>query len=106
VTKHALRSLARRHQDFTEEIRDLDAHLTRLVHQTAPQLLAVKGLGPQTCAALLVAIGDNSDRMRNESACAHLCGWRRLRPPRARPTATGSTAAATDRPTTPSTSSP
>jgi transposase len=74
VTKHALRSLARRHQDFTEEIRDLDAHLTRLVHQTAPQLLAVKGLGPQTCAALLVAIGDNSDRMRNESACAHLCG--------------------------------
>jgi len=74
VTKHALRSLARRHQDLTEEIRDLDAHLTRLIHQAAPQLLAVKGLGPLTCASLLVAIGDNSERMRSESAFAHLCG--------------------------------
>src|SRR3712207_312900 len=59
VTKHALRSLARRHQDLTEEIRDLDAHLTRLLQQAAPHLLAVRGLGPLTCAALLVAIGDN-----------------------------------------------
>jgi transposase len=74
VTKHALRSLARRHQDLTDEIRDLDAHLTRLVHQAAPQLLAVKGLGPLTCASLLVAIGDNPERMRSESAFAHLCG--------------------------------
>jgi transposase len=74
VAKHALRSLARRHQDLTEEIRDLDAYLARLLRQAAPQLLAVKGLGPLTCASLLVAIGDNPERMRNESAFAHLCG--------------------------------
>jgi transposase len=74
VTKHALRSLARRHQDLTEEIRDLDAQLARLVRQAAPQLLAVKGLGPLTCAALLVAVGDHPERMRTESAFAHLCG--------------------------------
>jgi transposase len=74
VAKHALRSLARRHQDLTEEIRDLDAHLARLVQQAAPHLLAVKGLGPLTCASLLVAVGDNSARMRSESAFAHLCG--------------------------------
>jgi transposase len=74
VAKHALRSLARRHRDLTEEIRDLDTHLTRLVQQTAPQLLAVRGLGPLTCAALLVALGDNPGRMRSESAFAHLCG--------------------------------
>jgi transposase len=74
VVKHALRSLARRHQQLSEEIRDLDKHLTRLVTQTAPDLIAVKGLGPLTCAALLVAVGDNPERMRNESAFAHLCG--------------------------------
>lgn len=72
--KHALRSLARRHRDLTEEISDLDAHLSRLVARAAPQLLAVKGLGPLTCAALLVAVGDNPGRMRSESAFAHLCG--------------------------------
>jgi transposase len=74
VTKHALRSLARRHQELTEEIRDLDAQLARLVQQAAPQLLAVKGLGPLTCAALLVAVGEQPERMRTESAFAHLCG--------------------------------
>jgi transposase len=74
VTKHAMRSLARRHQQLTEEIGDLDEHLTRLVTVVAPELIAVKGLGPLTSAALLVAAGDNPDRMRNESAFAHLCG--------------------------------
>jgi transposase len=74
VTKHALRSLARRHQELTEEIRDLDAQLARLVQQAAPQLLAVRGLGPLTCAALLVAVGEQPERMRTESAFAHLCG--------------------------------
>jgi transposase len=44
------------------------------VQQAAPQLLAVKGLGPLTCAALLVAVGDQPDRIRTESAFAHLCG--------------------------------
>jgi len=74
VAKHAIRSLDRRHQQLTEEIRDLDQHLTRLVSQAAPQLLDVKGLGPLTCAALLVAVGDHPERMRSESAFAHLCG--------------------------------
>jgi transposase len=74
VVKHSLRSLARRHQQLTEEIRDLDKHLARLVTETAPDLIAVKGLGPLTCAALLVAVGDNPQRLRSESAFAHLCG--------------------------------
>lgn len=74
VCKHALRSLARRHQQLTEEIIDLDHHLTRLVTEVAPKLIAVKGLGPLTSAALLVAVGDNPDRLRSESAFAHLCG--------------------------------
>ncbi len=74
VTKLAMRSLARRYQQLEAEITELDRHLSRLVDQAAPQLLAVKGLGPQTVAALLVAVGDNPERMRNEAAFAHLCG--------------------------------
>ncbi|MFF8432403.1 transposase [Streptomyces sp. NPDC016566] len=36
--------------------------------------MAVKGLGAETAAALLVAVGDNPGCLRSESAFAHLCG--------------------------------
>ena len=45
-----------------------------LVTQTAPQLLAVFGVGVDTAAALLVTAGDNPGRLRSEAAWAHLCG--------------------------------
>jgi transposase len=45
-----------------------------LVTQTAPQLLAVFGVGIDTAAALLVTAGDNPGRLRSEAAWAHLCG--------------------------------
>jgi transposase len=74
VAKVALRSLARRYQQLTAEITELDRHLTRLINEAAPELIALKGLGPHTSAALLIAAGDNPDRLRSESAFAHLCG--------------------------------
>ena len=74
VAKIALRSLARRYQQLTAEITDLDRHLTQLINQAAPELIATKGLGPHTSAALLIAAGDNPERLRSESAFAHLCG--------------------------------
>lgn len=74
ASKLALRSLARRYHDLTEEIEALDRHLVGLINQVAPRLLAVKGLGPHTTAVLLIAAGDNPDRLRSESAFAHLCG--------------------------------
>jgi transposase len=40
----------------------------------APELLARFGVGPDTAAALLVAAGDNPERLRSEAAWAHLCG--------------------------------
>jgi hypothetical protein len=75
--KHALRSPARRHQQLTEEIHDLDDHLTPLVRQAAPQLLAVKGLGPLTCAALLVEGGRPP---RTDAQRVRLCTPLRSRP--------------------------
>jgi len=41
---------------------------------TSPALVAVKGVGTETAAALLVAAGDNPERLRSEAAFAHLCG--------------------------------
>ena len=34
----------------------------------------MKGVGPDTATALLVAAGDNPERLRSEGAFAHLCG--------------------------------
>jgi transposase len=74
ATKLALRSLAVRYRQLTAEVRTLDAQLDRLVGEAAPALLAVKGLGPDTAGALLVAAGDNPERLRSEAALARLCG--------------------------------
>ena len=74
ATRLALRSLARRHQDLTVEIRELGLHLDRLVATVAPNLIALHGVGTDTAGQLLVTAGDNPDRLRHESAFAHLCG--------------------------------
>ena len=74
ATKTTLRALARRVHHLDEEIADLEALIRPLVHATAPELLAHKGVGPDTAAALLVAAGDNPSRLRDEATFARLCG--------------------------------
>jgi transposase len=74
ATKSALRRLARRHQLLDEEITELDAQITPLVRQAAPDLLALYGVGTESAGQLLTTAGDNPERMRNEAAFAHLCG--------------------------------
>ena len=74
AAKTALRSLARRHQALTAETAQLDAELRSLCEQANPALLAAVGVGAETAAALLVAAGDNPQRMRSEGSFAALCG--------------------------------
>lgn len=74
ATKLALKSLASRYRQLSAEIEALDAQLEQLVATAAPELLAVKGIGAETAGALLVAAGDNPDRLRSEAAFASLCG--------------------------------
>ena len=74
AAKTALRSLARRHQALTAETAQLDAELRSLCEQANPALLAAVGVGAETAAALLVAAGDNPQRMRSEASFAALCG--------------------------------
>jgi transposase len=74
LTKFSLGMLARRALTLEEEIVELDAILKSLVKETAPELVATLGVGTDAASALLVAAGDNPERLRNEAAFAHLCG--------------------------------
>ena len=74
ATKHALRTLARRHRTLSDEISDLEAQLHPLLTKTAPDLLAIHGVGPETAAQLLITAGDNPDRIATPAAFAALCG--------------------------------
>ncbi len=56
------------------EIDEIDKLLTDLAAETAPELVAVEGVGTDVASALLVAAGDNPERLRNEASFAHLCG--------------------------------
>jgi transposase len=74
AVKAALYRLARRHQQLTAEIGELDAELAALVTDIAPDLLQLPGVGVETAGQLLTTAGDNPDRLRSEAAFAHLCG--------------------------------
>jgi transposase len=70
----ALQALGRRYQALSAELRVLDAELDRLTRAAAPKLLARFGVGPDSAGALLVAAGDNPDRLRSNAAFSMLCG--------------------------------
>ena len=74
ATKFALRSIARRYLDLSEEIAMLDEQLDRIVAEAAPALIAIGGIGTDSAATLLTAAGDNPERLRSEAAFANLCG--------------------------------
>lgn len=74
ATKTALRALGRRVLELDAERKELDELLTALLADTAPGLLSLYGVGKHSAASLLVAAGDNPDRLRSESAWARLCG--------------------------------
>ncbi|MCA0329476.1 MAG: IS110 family transposase [Actinobacteria bacterium] len=74
ATKTTLRALARRVHHLDAEIAEIEALIRPIVTATAPALLAHSGVGPDTAAALLVAAGDNPERLRSEATFARLCG--------------------------------
>jgi transposase len=74
ATKLALKVLALRYRRLCAEVAEVDAHLHRLLAASLPELLALKGVGVDVAATLLVAAGDQPQRLRSEAAFAHLCG--------------------------------
>ena len=74
TTMVAMRGLARRIVMLNGETKALDSMLTKLVKDTAPSLAGFYGVGTDTAASLLVAAGDNPDRLHSKRSWAHLCG--------------------------------
>ena len=74
ATLLTIRILGRRVLYLRQETKELASVLRPLVTQTAPGLLGIFGVGYETAARLLVAAGDNPERLRSEAAWAHLCG--------------------------------
>ena len=70
----ALGILARRHQALSAEIDTLTSQLEKLVATAAPELVTRFGIGHDSAGALLVAAGDNPDRLTSEAAFSMLCG--------------------------------
>ena len=74
AAKTAMRSVARRVIHLHDEALALHRQLADLITSSAPTTAGLFALGPDTTAALLVAVGDNPDRLRSEAAFARLCG--------------------------------
>ena len=74
ATKLSLRTLARRALSLEAEVKDIDRMLKTLVAETAPALYAIDGVGTDVGSALLVAAGDNPERLKSEATFAKLCG--------------------------------
>lgn len=70
----ALKSMARRYLELSDEITDLDQLINPLVEALAPQLLTRVGIGIEVAGQMLVTAGDNPNRMKSEAAFAMLCG--------------------------------
>jgi transposase len=71
---YTLQLLARRVLELTTQINDLNQRITEVLAAHAPQLLNHYGVGPDTAAVLLIAAGDNPERLHSEASFAALCG--------------------------------
>ena len=74
ATKLSLKSLAHRILDLNDEIAELDRFIAPLVEELAPDLLKLEGVGTASAGELLVAAGENPERLRSEASFAMLCG--------------------------------
>src|SRR5207237_2314139 len=59
---------------LTAEIKDLERTLLDLLRQLAPSVLAQPGAGIDVAAKLVIAAGEQPERLRNEASFAALCG--------------------------------
>ncbi|MBD0323486.1 MAG: IS110 family transposase [Aldersonia sp.] len=73
-TLFAIRALARRVVYLRDETAELTTMLKPLIDGCAPSLMTVYGIGYDVAAKLLIAAGDNPDRLTSERAFAHMCG--------------------------------
>ena len=74
ATKLSLKSLARRILDINDEIAELDRFIVPWSRSSPPVCLSSEGVGTENAGAVMVAVGDNPDRLRSEASFAMMCG--------------------------------
>jgi transposase len=74
AARRSLHDLARRWLALHEEIKAHDADLCRLLGGLVPTLLDEPGVGTEVAAKLVIAAGENPERLRNDASFAALCG--------------------------------
>lgn len=72
--RRALHDLALRWRALDAEIKSLEADLERLLGELVPSILAEPGAGIDVAAKLLIAAGENPERLKSEASFAALCG--------------------------------
>ncbi|MEU5483098.1 transposase [Streptomyces mirabilis] len=70
----ALQLLAVRIRHLSEQIAALKKQITLTIRALNSDLLKVFGVGPDSAAALLIAAGENHNRLTSEASFAALCG--------------------------------
>lgn len=74
ATRVALRQLAHRWLSLDAEAKQLERQMRSLLEQLVPSLLAELGVSTNTAAQLVLAAGENPERLRTEASFAALCG--------------------------------
>ena len=69
----ALKMLAQRIRFLEGQIDDIESRLRPIIAEHYPALLGLHGVGPHSAAQLLIAAGDNADRLHSDAAFAKLC---------------------------------
>jgi transposase len=74
AARRALQLLAQRWVQLSAEIKDLERTLLELLRRLVPSVLAQAGAGIDVAAKLVIAAGEQPDRLRSEASFAALCG--------------------------------
>jgi len=74
ISRLAMRELAQRVLTLDTQHKTATDRMRRITTATAPELVAKKGIGPDTAATLLITAGDNPDRLHHEKSFAALVG--------------------------------
>ena len=74
ATKLAMQTLGPIFVDIDADCARLNDELAAPRRRNRADLVALHGVGTHTAALLLVAAGDNAERITSEAAFAHLCG--------------------------------
>lgn len=72
--KEAMRVLARQHLALSDDLTRVRDQLDTLSMQANPALRAANGVGVDVASILLIAAGDNPQRLASDAAFAALCG--------------------------------